>query len=162
MTVIRHNGGWVIVLSFLAAMTLSILPLPEWARPFRPDWVALVLLYWCMALPQRVGVGTAWGIGLLMDALTTSLLGQHALGFALAVYLALRFHQQIRVFPLWQQALSVLVLLSIKQLPLLWVAGILGRPIHGLTVWLPPLMGTILWPWIFVILRDVRRRFHVT
>lgn len=162
MTAVRHSGGWVIALSFLAALTLDILPLPEWARPFRPDWVALVLIYWCMALPQRIGVGTAWGIGLLMDVLTNSLLGLHALGLMLAAYATLRLHQRIRVFPLWQQALSVLLLLGIKQTPVLWVNGVLGQPIRDFAGWLPVLTGMVLWPWIYVVLRDVRRRFRVS
>lgn len=162
MTVIRRSGGWVITLSFLVALILNLLPLPDWARPFRPDWVTLTLIYWCMALPHRVGVGISWGIGLVVDVMTNSLLGQHALAFTLVAYLTLRFHQQIRVFPLWQQALSVLVLLGIQEVTELWINGLLGRTLPSWAVWAPALTGMILWPWIYVVLRDVRRRFRVT
>jgi rod shape-determining protein MreD len=158
----RHQGGGTIALSVVVALTLSILPLPEWALPYRPDWVTLVLIYWCLALPARVGVGVAWVVGLLLDVLSGSLLGQHALGLAVVAFLALRFHQQIRVFPLIQQALVILLLLGVKQLLLLWVNGILGHPGPTWLYWAPSLTGMMLWPWIYVILRDLRRRFHVT
>jgi rod shape-determining protein MreD len=162
VTAVRHQGGGAIAASLLIALLLSILPLPHWATPFRPDWVTLVLIYWCLALPQRVGVGIAWTLGLIEDVLSASLLGQHALGLAVVAYLTLRFHQQIRVFPLWQQALTVLVLLATKQLLVLWVHGILGYPPDTPLYWLPSLTGMILWPWVFVVLRDVRRRFQVS
>ncbi len=162
MTLVRHHGGWAITLSFIIALGLTILPLPEWARPLRPDWVALVLLYWSMALPQRVGVGIGWSVGLLVDVLTGTLLGQHALGLAVVAYLSLKLHQRIRVYPLWQQSLTVLFLLLLNQLLVMWVNGITGRPPRSWIYWAPSLVGMLLWPWLFVVLRDVRRRFRVT
>jgi rod shape-determining protein MreD len=62
----RHHGGSVIALTFLLALLLTIIPLPEWLRYLRPDWVGLVLIYWCLALPERVGVSTGWLMGLLV------------------------------------------------------------------------------------------------
>ena len=63
----RHGGG-VILLTFIAALLLTVIPLPDWARYLRPDWVGLVLIYWCMALPDRVGVTTGWLMGLMVDS----------------------------------------------------------------------------------------------
>ena len=157
----RHRGYWVILLTLVAALGLAIFPLPSWARPYRPDWVLLVLLYWCMALPTRVGVGTAWTLGLLLDVLKGTLLGQHGLGLAVVAFLMLKLHQRIRVYPLWQQALSIGMLLTLNQLFMLWVNGILGRPGIDWSYWIPSLIGMILWPWIFILLRDLRRRFRV-
>ena len=70
MTITRHHGGGVILVTFIAALLLTIIPLPDWARYLRPDWVGLVLIYWCLALPERVGVSTGWFMGLLVDLLT--------------------------------------------------------------------------------------------
>ena len=67
---------WVIALSFLAAFMLTAMPLPDWALPWRPAWIAMVLVYWCMALPERVGVITGWVIGLILDVMHGSILGQ--------------------------------------------------------------------------------------
>ncbi len=161
MTEALQRGGWVIFVSVLVAYMLTIVPLPEWARLARPEWAALVLIYWCMAVPHRVGVVIGWLVGLGQDAVQATLLGQHALAYALVAYLVLRLHQRIRVYPLPQQALIVLVLLLLSNLVQAWISGLANQPVPGAAYWLPPLIGTLLWPWVFVIMRGVRRRFSV-
>ena len=69
-------------MSFVVSLMLTALPMPEWASLWRPAWVALVLIYWCMALPARSGVLVGWSVGLLLDVMTGTLLGQHALALA--------------------------------------------------------------------------------
>ncbi len=162
MTLARHQNGVVILILFLIALVLTVMPLPDWTRDFRPQWVTLMLIYWCMALPQRVGVGTAWTLGVFEDVLTGTLLGQHALGLSVTAFLTLRLHQRIRIFPLWQQSLSVFVLLLVEHLLSLWVIGATGQPTPSLWYWMPALVGAFLWPWFYIVLRDVRRRFKVT
>lgn len=161
MSVTRPRGGGIIAFTFCMALLLTILPLPEWAGPYRPAWVVLVLIYWCMALPTRVGVGVGWLMGLLLDLINGVLLGQHALALAVVAYLATLLHQRIRVFPVWQQALTVLVLVGLSQMLVLWVLGVTGAVPRSWDYWLPSLTSMLLWPWVFVILRDVRRRFGV-
>lgn len=158
---IRPRGGIVIIATFVVAMMLTILPLPQWLVPFRPEWVALALIYWTMALPQRVGVLSGWGLGLLLDVLKGAVLGQHALALAVVAYLTYKVHQQVRVYPMWQQALSVMALLLLYQLLVLWVSGITGAKSQTWLSWLPALSSTLLWPWIYLILRDLRRQFGV-
>lgn len=161
MKLLFQQGGWVILLSFIVSLMLTIIPLPDMLQYLRPEWSALVLLYWCMALPQRIGVGVGWVAGLFLDVLKGALLGQHALGLAVVAYLTLQLHQRIRVYPLWQQALTVLMLLNLYQLLLVWFDGITGQPSKGLAYWLPPLAGMLIWPWIFLLLRHLRRRYKV-
>ena len=161
-TLVRHHGGAIIALTFLVAMALTIVPLPDWARIARPDWVALVLIYWCMALPERVGVGVAWVVGILLDVLTGTLLGEHALALTVVAYLTLKLHQRIRLYPVWQQSITVLVLLALNQLLVLWINGIMGRPTQSWLYWTPSLLGIVLWPLIFAMLRNLRRRFAVS
>lgn len=156
----RHGGG-IIFLSLTVALLLTIVPLPEDLRLLRPDWVLLVLIYWAMALPHRVGVGIGWIMGLINDVLTGMLLGQHALAYCLVIFLTLKLHQRLRLYPLWQQAQSVLVLLALGQLLLLWINGMIGRPIHTWLYWAPSLLGALLWPVLFVLLRGLRRAFRV-
>jgi|SRR5690625_1260480 len=156
-----HQGGWVIIASFALALILTVVPLPDWLSAGRPQWVALVLIYWCMALPNRVGVGVGFLVGLIQDALLGSLLGQHALTFALLAFLTIKLHQRIRVFPLWQQAISVLVLLLLTQLVIFWINGFVGRSPVSWTYWLTAVVGTLLWPWIFGLMREIRRSFRV-
>ena len=92
-------------LSLLVAFILTAVPLPDWMEVWRPEWVVVTMVYWCLAMPERVGVFVAWGVGLLLDVLQGSILGQHALGLATVAYLAVLYHQRIRVFPLVQQSL---------------------------------------------------------
>ena len=157
----RDQGSSAIVATFLVALMLTVMPLPDWLRPARPDWVGLVLIYWCLALPDRVGVVTGWFAGLLVDLLTGTLLGQHAMALAVIAWLTLRFHQRIRLFPVWQQALIILVLLVLHQLLALWVDRFIGRPGPPWYFWTPSLLGMLLWPLIFASLRTLRRSFSV-
>ncbi len=153
----------VVLPSMIVALMLVMLPLPNWAAHFRPDWVTLVMIYWVMALPEHVGVTIAWVFGLLLDVTQGAILGQHALGLVLVAYLVMLEYQRIRVFSLLQQSLVILVLLLIKQLLVLWVSGIVGQaPEDLVSYFMPSLVGAIIWPWLFVILRDVRRRFTLS
>ncbi len=162
MTLTPRRGGIVIFLSFLVAFLLMVLPLPEWARSFRPQWYTLVLIYWCMASPQRVGVGAGWLTGIIVDVLTGTLLGQHALSLSLVAFITQKVHQRLRLFPIWQQSLSILSLLLVEKLLELWVMGTVAQPVPPLLFWAPPVVGMLLWPWILVILRDLRRKFQVS
>lgn len=148
--------------SFVVALLLSMVVMPGWAAPFRPEWTVLVLIYWCLALPHRVSVGYGWLVGLCVDVLSGALLGQHALGFAVIAYLVVKLHQRLRVFPIWQQALSVMVFVALEQLLVLWVQGMIGMARESWTYWLPSIVSGLLWPWTFLLLRRLRRRFRVS
>jgi rod shape-determining protein MreD len=153
-----RRGFWAILASFALAMLLTAVPLPDWAGPWRPAWIALVLGYWNVALPERVGVGIAWFVGLLTDVLLGTLLGQHALGYAILAYLLVRSHKRIRMFPLAQQAVFFGGAMFVAYLIMLWVRLLIGLPSLPWHYWLPCLTSVLFWPWVFVILRDVRRR----
>lgn len=162
MSRVEVHGVWVIVLSLLVAFLLTAMPLPSWAVNWRPEWVALVLVYWCMALPGRIGVGVAWLLGLLLDVQQGTVLGQHALGLALVAYVTLMTYQRVRVFPLMQQALVVCGFLLLFEFVTLWIRGMMGMPPNHWAFWMPAFTSMLLWPWLFIILRDLRRKYHVT
>jgi rod shape-determining protein MreD len=152
----------VITSSFLAAMVLTALPMPDWAALWRPAWVALVLIYWCMALPARTGVLVGWSVGLLLDVMSGTLVGQNALALAVTAYVAHQLHRRVRVLPLWQQGLTVFGLVFVFQALVLWINGIKGMPVTLQAYLSAPLISMLLWPWVFVVLRDARRRFQVS
>jgi len=152
----------MIVVTLIAAMTLTVVPAPQWVEFVRPEWTILVLIYWCMALPQRVGVGVAWFVGILVDVLTDTLLGEHALAFSVVAYITLKLHKRTRLAPVWQQALTVLALLLIQQLLSFWVRGMTGHTPRGWVYWTPALVGMTAWPPLFVLMRMLRRRFRVS
>ncbi|MCG8428625.1 MAG: rod shape-determining protein MreD [Chromatiales bacterium] len=162
MTLAPSRGSLVIFITFVVALLLTVIPLPDWAQMFRPQWYTLVLIYWTLALPERIGVGTGWLLGIALDVLTGTLLGQHALSLALIAFVTYQMHQRIRLFPLWQQSLTVLVLLLIERMISMWVMGVASQPPASLLYWAAPLVGMFLWPWVYIILRDLRRKFQVS
>ena len=146
----------------IVAFMLAIMPLPDWAVEFRPDWVTLVLIYWAMAVPSRIGVTVAWLAGLLLDVSYGTLMGQHAIGMVIVIYFIHIQHQRLRVASLLQQAIVIFVLLLIKQLLILWVDGMVGRAPDSWLFFMPAITSTLLWPWTYLILRDIRRKFTVS
>ncbi len=149
------------IITTIGAFMLAIMPLPDWAVEFRPDWVTLVLIYWAMAMPTRIGVTVAWFTGLLLDVSYGTLMGQHAVGMVLVIYVIHIQHQRLRVASLLQQAIVIFVLLLVKQLLSLWVDGMLGRAPDSWLYFMPTITSTLLWPWTYLILRDLRRKFGI-
>ncbi len=158
----QRQGGWIIFLTFCVSFIMAIIPLPESVVKWRPDWISMVLIYWCMATPQRVNIGVGWIIGIIADVLNDTLLGQHALSLSIVAYLSVKFHRQIRIFPWWQQSATVIVIIAVSQLPTIWIRGMLGYPQIGWVIFYPSLTSILFWHWIFVILRDVRRTYEIS
>ena len=161
MTVVRHYGGGIILLSFVFALIAHMILLPDWLENLRPDWIALVLIYWCIALPERVGVGIGWLAGLMLDVSSGALLGQNALILAIVAYLALRLHQRIRVFPMWQQSVSILLLILLHLMLALWIKGAFSQSTETWAYWLPAFSSMLMWPLVFTGLRWMRRTYRV-
>lgn len=161
MTLTRHHGGIIILLTFALAMLLTIVPLTDSLQNLRPDWVTLTLIFWCLSLPERVNVGSGFMAGLFLDTLEGTLLGQHALALSLIAYVSVRLHQRIRVYPLWQRSLTVLVLLILHQLLTLWIDSTIGRPLPDIGFWLSSLISALLWPVYSRILTTFRINFSV-
>jgi rod shape-determining protein MreD len=158
----QHQGGWLIIASFVLALILHMLALPDAVAMLRPDWVALVLIYWCLAIPERVGVIAGWLAGLMLDVASGALLGQNAFILAMVAYLVLRLHQRIRLFPVWQQSVSVLFLVLLHLMVVLWIRGIIGQSMETWSYWLPALTSMIAWPLlVFPGLRWLRRTYHI-
>lgn len=157
-TMIESRNGVVIVITIVIAMLLMLLPLPEVVRLFRPEWVVLTLIYWAMALPQRVSIGIGWLTGLLMDATMGGALGIMAFSYAFAVYLIARFHLQLRQYPLWQQALTIFSVILLVH----FIAIVTSKVDFNWMVWMPVVTSTLLWPLMYALLRKIRRTFQVS
>lgn len=152
------SGGWFIIpLSFAVALVVMILPLPEWITPYRPDLAALVLVYWCLMVPKKVGIGVGWLVGLVVDVMQFGLLGKNALSKTVLAFLVTKFNERIRLFSLFQQSIVVFVLLSIDTAILVWVRNIVSGTKIEIWAWMPTIIGMILWPILVVILKSARR-----
>ena len=155
----ESRGSFAILLTFVAAMFLSILPLPDGVNLFKPDWMALVLIYWVMAMPSKVGVLVGWLVGIVADVLYGSLFGIHAISFAVVAYLIQLLYHRLRLFARWKQAINIGVVIGIHMLLGLVLRGFTQVTHYDFSYWTPIATSALMWPWVFVILRDVRRNF---
>lgn len=159
----KSHANWIVALTLLVAACLAIVPLPDWLVFLRPEWLPLVLIYWVMALPHRVGLFTAWTVGFFTDVLEGSLLGLNGLCYVLVAWLCFNLYQRFRMFTLLQQSSVVLVLVGIIQIVNFWVLNIAGLNAGGnFLVMLSAVTSAVVWPFVFVTLRHLRRAFSVS
>ena len=147
-----------IATSFAIALLLNFLP---W-RDLRvvPDFVALVLVFWCVRQPRLVGLGVAWTLGLVSDAGNGVLLGQHALAYSLLAFVAIWLSRRILWFGAMLQAVHVALMLAIAQSAVLIVRIAAGDPFPGWAIYMGPLAGAVLWPMVSWLLVLPQRRLE--
>lgn len=153
---------WTSAVSLALTLMLAVVPLPDAVAPLRPDWVAVVLLYWSLIAPRHFSLLTALWMGLALDTLSGALLGQNALALLVIVYLAEKFHLRLRVFPVSQLSITVFLLLGLYEFILFWIDGMAGRSVPLIERWLPPMTGTLVWVAMSVVFgrseREARAR----
>lgn len=154
----RGNRWWVVPGSLVAAMLLAIIPYPDWMHFAVPRWVSLVLFYWCIAIPDRVGVGSGWIVGLVMDLLLHTLLGMHAVSMAFVAMVGVTFHRRIRLYQLWQQCLMVFIITVIEIAFTGWVFHLTNGVSLDLVYWQAALTSALVWPVVYTVLRFLRQR----
>jgi rod shape-determining protein MreD len=147
-----------VIIALIVALMLTVLPLPDWLEAFRPDWIALTLIYWAMMAPRTWSVGSAWLVGLVLDVAQGTLLGQHALALSVIVFVTVRMHLLMRVFPGGQLAAAAFSLLALYQFILFWINGVAGVPVDAVYYWGPVISGALLWPVVTMLLNGVRMR----
>src|SRR6266436_4781700 len=132
---------WFVVFTLFLGLMGNTMPVSGITLSFMPDFLALVLLYWCIREPRLIGVGIAWCLGLLMDVADATVFGQHALAYAVLAYAAEYFRRRVLRFPLWQQAAQVAVLLLACSALVLVIR----------------VVGALLWPVVTVLLQWPQR-----
>jgi rod shape-determining protein MreD len=157
MTRLRASGALFLV-SVVVALVLGLMPLPGWLTPFKPFWLALVLSYWLLEDPARVGLGVAFLAGVAADLIFGTLIGEHALRLVVLAFIIQRFRARLRFFPIWQQSLAVGGLLVNDRIVASAIRVFLGDGVPPLTFWLSPLSGLLIWPWLFLVLDIARMR----
>ena len=155
-----RGGGSLFWGSFVLALLLGLLPMPGWGALFKPYWLALVLCFWLLEAPERVGLGTAFLFGLAGDLLFGTLLGEQAMRLTILAFIVLRFRARLRFFTLAQQAVALLALLLNDRAVVLMVRGFAGEGLPPLAFWLSPVAGMLLWPWLFLLLDDLRLKLR--
>jgi rod shape-determining protein MreD len=157
----ESKGRFAILFSFMLAMSLLIIPLPDKLSLLRPDWTTLFLIYWCLSIPNRVAVFSGFSVGLITDHLTGTLLGQHALACSFIAYLTISLQFRIKNQPIWQQALFVGMLLTIHRLLMHWILGMTSQPPNLFVYLLAALTGALVWPLVSALLTSFKRRYAI-
>ncbi len=146
-----------IILTLVGALLANLLPWSGWAMWLAPDFVALVVLYWCIEEPRKIGFLAAWSLGLLMDIAEGSLLGQHALAYSILAYAGIVLHRRVQRFSLAQQVLHIIPLLLFTDLVVLLVRALAGADFPGYAYYLGSLTGAALWPVLYYLLKLPQR-----
>lgn len=152
---------WWFIGTLVFALVSMLVPLPGVLEPFKPYWPALFLLYWSLESEERVTLGLAFLVGLAADLLNGVVLGEQALRLCALVFIALRFRSRLRFFPMWQQALAILALLLNDRILLLIVRVLAGASLPPASWWISPFVGAALWPFLFLLLDDLRARLRI-
>jgi rod shape-determining protein MreD len=152
----QRNSFLIVTTMAVISVLLTVVPLPNWLDIVRPAFVALVVLYFSTMAPNAGGIALAFIPGLALDALTGSLLGEHAFALSLLAYLAIRLHLMTRAKPIFEQSLLVFGGLLIYESTLWAIDGWSGQPLGNATRWLHTIVGAALWPVVFGVLG----RFH--
>ncbi len=152
----RHKKWWIIPATLAVAIVLSAIPVGSHWQTYRPDWVSLVIIYWCFAVPGKIGLGSAWLIGILLDVLSFGVLGRYALSKVLIVFIADRLSLRVRTFPIWQQAWLILLLLLAETLMVTLSEVFVGRMHFTYDRVIASIIGALLWIPIYFVLRRLR------
>ena len=154
----RASRRLPVIGTLVVGLMLTIMPLPGTVEAFRPDWLAILLIFWAIQLPRTWSVGSAWIVGIVLDVSQGTLLGQHALALCVIVFVTVRFHLLMRVFPLSQLTATVFALLALYQFILFWINGVAGVTSPSIAYWAPVITGSLLWPFLYMFLSGIRYR----
>lgn len=151
----------VLFCTFFIALILEIVPLSRDLSFYRPEWLVMVVLFWVITLPERIGVFSAWLAGLFLDVIAGDMLGQSALALMITAFLAYRVHTRIRAFSVWQQCFPIILLVGLYLLIVLLMQRLTGVPPWSLTYWLPALISGLAWPFVKTILSFLQRIYEI-
>lgn len=143
--------------SLLLAMVLSVAPIPDALQFARPLWLALILVFWVFESSHNFQMVLAWLAGLAQDVLYGTLFGVHAFFLLFVVFCAMRFQQRLKMFPLWQQVIFLMVVFSFGQFFVFWVNQFSGSNLMISAYIFPALLSSLFWPWLYMIMSSLQK-----
>ena len=159
------QGGWVILLTLAGALILTVVhaPLawPDWLGWLRPGWVVLVVFFWVMELPHRIGLVSAWIVGLLVEVLYADPLGLNGLVLAAITYVTWKFYERLRMYSVLQQCGVVFLMVLAGEIARQIVQDQAAERAWTWLMVLPALVSMLLWPFIYILLQNLRVQFRI-
>ena len=152
----RARNTWVLPVSLVLALLLGLVPMPDALQPMRPYWLALVLAYWVLEEPEKIGLGVAFLLGIVADLSHGGLLGEQAMRLVILTFILDRFRPRMRFFPLSQQALAIGGLLLNDRVVAFVIHVVLGAVQLPWIYWTAPLLGMLLWAPLYLALDALR------
>ncbi|MBK6617036.1 MAG: rod shape-determining protein MreD [Nitrosomonas sp.] len=148
----------LIYLSLVAALMLNLLVSENITLLVRPDFIALAVLYWNIHQPRQSGMSLAFVSGIIMDVVTASIMGQHALAYCLLTFFALLFYRRLRMFSVFRQIPAILWMLLLSQIILLLIGMLTGTYLPDWHILLRSVSGGLIWPFIAITLTSLRKQ----
>jgi len=152
---IRRDTPGLRWLSIALAFFIMIIPMSEFLSALRPFLLALVMMFWILETPGKMGLGRAFLIGLLLDIVSFSMLGEHAFRLLLMAGIVHQVRNQFRFYPIWQQSLAILAILYLDQFMLAVIRLFQGLQQQPIEAWLSPLLAFLIWPWLYMFLDNL-------
>lgn len=150
-----------VLLSFIFAFCLMIIPVNPTYKWLRPDLVTLLMIYWVANLPSHIGIVFAFFVGLIFDLLSGMLLGSMGLTLAIIAFLTMNLRLRLRIYRSWQKFIVIMLLVACSQLIRLWIQMLIGHPPANFIYWLSSVMSALVWPIISIILSSYQRSLRL-
>jgi len=152
---------WAVVFSAMVALALMIVPLPQWLFYFWPDWIALVIVYWALYTPNRVGPLIGFIMGTLLEVLFVREFGVEGLGLASLALIVNRTNKQLVVISIWQQTIVVGLFVALFKIITGWLYGLVSDFTITVEYWYSILGAMLAWPFISILLNELRHKFRI-
>lgn len=140
------------IVSLYLALVLTLVELPDVVAFARPALVPMVAFYWALRLPRHFGLLGGWVLGLILDVVMGTPLGQHALALAIGCYVLLKLSDLLEDYPAWQQTFALIPVFTVYEFILFWADGLIGHSVEPLWRWAPVLTSVLLWPFVAMAL----------
>lgn len=152
---------WAVLLSVFFALVLKVVQLPQWLFYFWPDWIALIVVYWALMVPERIGPLVGFIIGTMLEVLFVRKFGVLGLGLATLAFIVNGTHQQLRALSIWQQMILVGLFVAVFKLLTGWLYGMVADFTITSEYWYSILGGMLVWPFVFILLQELRRMVRI-
>lgn len=162
MSMVKPHNRYLILVTFVVALLLAIFPVGADSGWLRPEFVAMLVIYWVMVMPQQSSIFLIWCLGCVLDLLEGVSLGQHAMAMMVLAYVCLLSYQRMRNYTLWHQTFFVFVLIGLHQLVDNWVHSLRGSAAQSLVFLLPAFTSALLWPLVWLCLEKLRVRYRIS